>query len=217
MTTQVTMRKIISIKIIMGWSILAAIGLTSCDKKDTPKPIENNTTTLTVNTVKNLPANPTDGTGTGHYTFFSFKNNTIIPFSDSTTINWDIAFNATTLIINGGTSGSGIGAAQVYTGIFSDLLEAPTEEYKQDNNKSLPPNAIPTGSGNGWYNYNSTTHVISAIPGRVLVIKTAQGKYAKVEIISYYKDLPTNPSSADIARYYTFRYAYQDNGSKQLY
>ncbi len=211
------MKKNLTIKNSGLLYILIAICLVSCNDTDEPKPSTNNTNgKLIVNTVKNLAANPTDGNGTGHYTFFSFKYNSIVPLSDSATINWDVAFNATTLLVNGGTSGPGIGAAQLYTGIFSELAMAPSEGYKQDNSGALPPFAIPTGSGNGWYNYNSTTHVISAIPGRVLVFKTAQGKYAKVEIINYYKNNPTTATNIDIARYYTFRYSYQDNGSKNL-
>lgn len=201
-------------KIRSGFLTLLLLSFIACQEKEKK---ENNVnpgnTGLTVQTVKNLPANPTDGTGTGHYTFFSLKNNVIVPLSDSATTQWDVAFNSTTLLVNSGTSGPGDAAVQIYTGIFNDLTEAPADGYRQD---SALENAIPTGSGNGWYNYNSTTHVVSAIPGRVLVFKTAQGKYAKMEIVSYYKDMPANPTSADISRYYTFRYSYQDNGSREL-
>jgi hypothetical protein len=195
-----------------SYSALILLLVVSCDdKKNDPKPAVDNA--LIVQVVKNIPANPTDGTGTGHYTFYSLKNNTVVQTTDSASTQWDIAFNSTTIIVNSGISGPGDAAVQIYTGIFSDLSEAPVDGYKQDNSSSL---AIPTGSGNGWYNYNSDTHVISAIPGRVLVIKTAQGKYAKMELISYYKDVPTNPTSVDIARYYSFRYSYQDDGSRNL-
>jgi hypothetical protein len=51
--------------------------------------------------------------------------------------------------------------------------------------------------------------VISAAPNKVLVIRTRDGKYAKVRIISYYKD--EDPSSYTNARYYTFDYLYQPN------
>ena len=71
--------------------------------------------------------------------------------------------------------------------------------------------AIPTGSGNGWYNYNPTTHVISPIAGKVIIVKTNDGKYAKVEILSYYKDAPENPTQESEYRYYTFNYVYQPN------
>jgi hypothetical protein len=67
--------------------------------------------------------------------------------------------------------------------------------------------AIPTGSGNGWYSYNPTTHLISPIAGKVLIFRTADDLYAKVEILSYYKD--KDPSSD--GQHYTFDYVYQPN------
>ena len=72
--------------------------------------------------------------------------------------------------------------------------------------------AISTGSGNGWYTYNGQTHVISPTPGKILVFKTHDGLYAKIEILSYYKDSPANPNAfTDPSRYYTFNYIYQPN------
>jgi hypothetical protein len=61
---------------------------------------------------------------------------------------------------------------------------------------------------------------LTAIPGRLLVIKTASGKYAKVEILNYYKGnttpLTTASDSIKIynSRYYSFRYTYQADGTK---
>ena len=50
------------------------------------------------------------------------------------------------------------------------------------------PLAICTGSDNGWYNYNRATNLILPIPGRTIVLRTADGNYAKMRILSYYKD-----------------------------
>jgi hypothetical protein len=140
-----------------------------------------------------------------------------------------LAFRATTILVNGGTSGTGKGAAQVQTGIFGDLATAPTDGYRQDNDAGglspagtpNPNLAIPTGSGSGWYTATGggpgSPSVITATAGKFLVIKTAEGKYAKVEILSYYKDAPAtvNPLT-DMARYYTFQYVYQPDGSTRL-
>ena len=42
-------------------------------------------------------------------------------------------------------------------------------------------------------------------------------KYAKIELLSYYKGSPVAPDAfKDQARYYTFRYVYQSNGSKKF-
>lgn len=188
--------------------------LTACKKKKrgedpTPILISNSVKSYTV---KSLPANPEIG-GTGHYTLFSLKNNAIVPVSDSATTKWDIGFYSTTIITNGGSSGVGAAAAQLCIGLFDNLMEAPEAGYKQDTKGSF---AIATGSENGWYNYNSATHVISPIPGRVLVVKGADDTYSKVEILSYYKDAPASPSNDNVSRYYTFRYVRQSDGSRKF-
>ncbi|MAK01773.1 MAG: hypothetical protein CMC17_04480, partial [Flavobacteriaceae bacterium] len=42
--------------------------------------------------------------------------------------------------------------------------------------------------------------------------RTRDGKFAKVEILSYYLGAPENPDAfADQSRYYTFNYVYQPN------
>jgi hypothetical protein len=105
----------------------------------------------------------------------------------------------------------------VYTGIFDQTLLAPDAGYKMDDKTATPPYAIPTGSGNGWYSATSTQPtIISPIAGKIIILKTATGKYAKMEILSYYKDAPASPTGNEPARYYTFRYIYQPDGSKNL-
>ena len=53
---------------------------------------------------------------------------------------------------------------------------------------------------------------ILKFPGRILVIRTATGKYAKIEILNYYKGGVTPDASASDndkltkQRYYTFRF-----------
>ena len=154
----------------------------------------------------------------GKYTFYSLENNTIVPSTDSATAKWDLAFMSTRILTNGGTSGPALGGAFIYTGLFDDLKIIPADSiFKTDN---APTYAITTGSGKGWYTYDQLTSLITPLAGRVLVIRTASGKYAKLEITSYYKGGVTLPVSAsDVEkltkqRYYNFRYTYQSNGSK---
>ncbi|CAN5368415.1 HmuY family protein [soil metagenome] len=211
-----------TIKSIFSFLFVAMIAasFTSC-KSDDPKP------TLTATTFSNLAAdppsggyNPNNGQPIGvtkKFTFFSFKSGAIVANADSASTKWDVGFNGTGIIVNSGTSGPGTAAAQVVTGIFDELLTAPDAGYLTDN-KSVSPAfyAITRGSGNGWYSYNPSTNIITPIAGRVLVFKTADGKYAKMEILNYYKDAPTSPTSSSVDRYYKFRYIYQPDGSKKL-
>lgn len=197
--------------------LLAAgtLALASCKKDDDAAPVTPVATPVQTRTVTSLSAAGT-ASATGqpiaarHYTFYSLADGKEIAYTDSNSTKWDVAFRGTTILINGGTSGPGQGGAQVYSGLFTDLSTAPTTGYAVD---AATAKAIPTGSGNGWYTYSSTTNVVTPIAGRVLVIRTALGKYAKVEIQNYYKDAPAAPTSANPSGYYTFRYVHQPTGT----
>lgn len=149
-----------------------------------------------IRVIKDLNAN------TKSYVYFSLATGKEVPAADAKSKNWDIAFSKTTIATNSGTSGPGEGGAIVLEKPFDLVSEAPKEGYKTDGDAGF---AIPGGSGNSWYKYDMSVHAILPIPGRTLLVKTSDGKLAKVEIISYYKgapeDVPTEESS-----YYTFRY-----------
>jgi hypothetical protein len=145
----------------------------------------------------------------------------VIDNTDSATTKWDIGFRGTTIITNGGNSGPGTGGAFVYVGTYADLATIPTDStFRIDNAPTAY--AIKTGSGNGWYSYNGATQLITPVPGRILVIRTATGKYAKIEIQNYYKGGITPDATASDndklmkQRYYTFRYTFQSDGSKKF-
>jgi hypothetical protein len=185
--------------------------LTACKKEEVvvKEPVK-------AETVRDLAADPTTTSSTGQpvsagkYTFFSFKNG-LVASTDSATTKWDLAFRGTTILTNGGSSGIGQGGASILNGIFDEVKTIPaTATFTQDSKTVL---AIPTGSGRGWYNYDAPTNIISPIAGKVLLIKTADGKYAKMEILSYYKGAPATPISSTPSRYYTFRFVYQPDGT----
>lgn len=198
-------------------ALLGLIGvLAACDNADpidVPDPI-------VADVVEDLPADPIVGfdpttgqpVGTGRFTFYSLREGEVV--EDSASTAWDLAFRGTTILVNGGTSGPGEGAALVVTGTFEDVTEAPADGYATDGAEG---NAIPTGSGNGWYNYNPQLNLVTPIPGRVLIIKTADGRYAKVRIVSYYEGAPETPDpTTDEARYYTFEYVLQPDGGRSF-
>lgn len=196
-----------------------SIALFSCSKDDEPTPTPTpSPTALTVQTFSNLfaPSAGVPPNTTGNFIKFNLSTNQIV-----TGDNWDVAFRATTILINGGVAGNatepnrtGQGAASVLTGVFANITAAPADNlFNQD---SATAKAIPTGSGNGWYNYNGATNVVSPIAGKVLVIKTHDGKYAKMEILNYYQDAPANPTGTEPSRYYKFNFVYQPNGTKNF-
>jgi hypothetical protein len=72
--------------------------------------------------------------------------------------------------------------------------------------------ALAKESGNGWYAYNTQTNQINPIAGKVIVVKTNDWYYAKIEIIIYYKDNDaSNPANG---RYYTYNYVYNPNAGE---
>jgi len=187
----------------------AAMAFTSCKKDESILPTPSSSS-LPIKTQSDVFANDPDG----HFTFFNLSTGMTVDLADSAGTSWDIAFHATTILLNGGTSGPGMGAALVADQSFSNVTTAPDDSaFGQDNGTTY---AIPTGSGNGWYNYDGVNMVINPIPGRTIVIRTADGHYAKMEILSYYQGAPASPTMADVSRYYTFRYALQADGSKKL-
>jgi len=144
-------------------------------------------------------------TEAGTFAKFSFETGTVV-----TDGAWDIAFRGTTILINGGAkvglsdepTRTGIGSLSLQTGTFAEILVAPNDsEFKQDESGTL---ALPKST---WYSYNPQNHLISAIAGKVLLVRTHNNHYVKMEILSYYKDQDTSKDS----RYYSFNYVYNPN------
>lgn len=181
---------------------------TSCSKDDETTPADAD---LEIKAVADLDGTP----GTVYY---SLALNQKITAADTTTSKWDIMFKGTTIYVNSGSSGTGNTQAQVVSSTFEDLLSAPETGYKAD--------ATGAAAISGWYTYTNVTepqHAILTVPGKIIVLKTSDGKYAKLEMISYYKGNPNTSTAtfADLAtrpasKYYTFRYALQANGSTDL-
>ncbi|MDE2997345.1 MAG: HmuY family protein [Bacteroidota bacterium] len=193
-----------------------ALLMTACDSSSS----SDDSMEVVASRASDVPSDPIIGlgqdsrpVGANAYTFFSLRTGQIVASADSASTGWDLGFKGSTIIVNGGTSGPGNGAAQIIEGIFSEVMEAPEEGWAQD---SVDEYAIPTGSGNGWYNYNFATQVLSPIPGRVLLVRTADGRFAKVSMISYYQGAPDTPTGDDTARFVTFDYVFQPDGSRSL-
>lgn len=126
-------------------------------------------------------------------TFYSLETGKIVKETE----NWDLAFNNTTIKLN---SKRKVAAQVLHNTSFDKIVKAPETGYKEDTQST---SAIPTGSGNGWYNYDMATHALTPIPGRIILVKTASGKHLKLEITSYYQD----GEDYNETGFYTFRYA----------
>lgn len=212
-------------------ALVSLVAFTAC-KKEKQKTTTTSPTAFNVSvsgkivTVKNLPADTIIGVsnvgqpyGAGAYSFFSLETNTWVPNSDSATTKWDLAFGGSTIRVNNVTSGPGAGGAFVQLANFDDVTAVSNDStFRVDNHPVSY--AIPKGSGKGWYNYDGVNVLLTPLAGRTLIIRTASGKYAKVEILNFYKGGVTPATSATDEiktynqRFYTFRYTFQANGSK---
>lgn len=184
--------------------------LTSCSSEDpaealldiVSEKVENLAALQTADYTTNPP------TFSGDFIKFSFANGA----TTTSNTEWDIAFRGTTIIVNGGvTSGiageptrQGNAAAYIENNTLDSVTEVNPDLFTQDSSTTL---AIPSGSDNGWYNYNPMTRIVTPIPGKILVFRTHDDHYAKVEILSYYKD----SDSTQAGQHYTFNYVYQPN------
>ncbi len=194
-------------------ALVSLVFLVACDSNSGA---DEETNDIVAERVTDFAADPfvgfVDGrpVGTGKYEFFSLQTGLEVDGVDSASTAWDIGLQGTDIIVNGGSSGPGQGGVQVIEGIFEEIMEAPTAGWAVDSDLGT---AILAGSGNGWYNYNPASMVISPMPGRVLLIRTADGRFAKIKIISYYRGSPETPTAESAARFYTFDYVFQPDGS----
>lgn len=194
-------------KLSILFLVLSTVLVSCSSDDDAPTPVP-----VTSEKISNLEAPQTGGQGQpvgGVFTKFDFETGK----ATTSDTDWDIAFRGTTIAVNGGAvtgtadepaRNGNVGAA-IVTGTFGSVTSAKDVTFNQDADATF---AILTGSDKGWYNYaGPPTHIISPIPGKILVFRTHNGNYAKVEILSYYKDEDTSKDS----KYYTFNYVYNPN------
>jgi len=206
------MKRMIPVAAILGMIVL---GMSACKKND--KDLQAPAVVFT-DSVK-IPF------GSDHYTFFSLKEGKVIPLEDSASNKWDIGLKFTSIIINSHASGPGEAGVIVKTdNQYETLTQAPTTGYAYDtiatNNEGEPviKYAIDGtyGSPNAWYVYDAVNHLVTSKAGLYFILKTADGKYAKMEIPSVtYADY-TPGAMFPNTLVYALNYVYQDNGSTDL-
>jgi hypothetical protein len=206
---------------LIGAVILAGAGI-SCKKDNNNNPSGSKGATI----VTDLPGDTAATPGSPAKTiYFSFVSNTTVDSSQKKTGNWDIAFtniyNSYVTINNGtnpvspGFGGSTQGALYLVSKPFDSVKTVPAST-EMNVNGSAGMDGYPSASWPGWYQYNMTTHILSTIQGKTLVIRLANGKYAKLEMISLYKGSPASPSLSTPVPYLSFRYWVQQDGSTNL-
>ena len=133
-----------------------------------------------------------DAAATDRWRRFDFARNAAVDSG-----SWDIAFRRFHLIAAGGIVD--LGAVP-----FDSVRELPVAGYLE--NVAAPDTTNP-GVGK-WYSYSMLTHLLMS-RHHVYGVRTAGGRYAKLELLAYYcRDVGT----ACI----TFRYVYQGNGTRRV-
>ena len=150
-----------------------------------------------------------DTTNREAWVYFSFASGDIVNVEDAENSEaWDLGFQRTQVKLNGGISRPGMGSVAMLTETtFEAVTVAPAEGYLSDTEDTL---AIVPQSEKGWYIYTGPpAHWILPLEDRVFVIKAADGTFAKVRFVGYYKDNENKKDSGFV----TFEYAHQPDGS----
>lgn len=156
-----------------------------------------------------------DASSSDDWAYFSFSDGQTVSISDpASSLLWDLGFQRFRIQSNSGTSGTGQGGAINMGRIdFDTLSEASASGYTVDTVLTYD-DMGGTHEYNGnpamkdWYNMAGMPPTFTA-KDTVFVVKTADGKYAKVKILDYYNQQQTSG-------FITFKYVYQPNGSRDL-
>lgn len=182
-------------------AMAAVVLLASCSKDKTvvtPLPTTVKTKSITVN------FSPVSA-----FTFFSFKDTTVIANSDSASAKWDFALRLTTFLVNSNASGPGNAGVILQDAVYDNVTTAPTSGYAYDTTSSK--RAIKDGS---WYDYNPATHSFVPKAGKTFIFRTADGHYAKMELLSVAYEPFAGPVPQRLI--YSFRYTYQPNNDNKF-
>ena len=198
--------KITNLKLTLLSAAIVVTGIVSCGKDDNPTPQPAPSITVT-DSMK-------IGYSDNHYAFYSFKDSSRVNLSDSASTKWDFGVRFVSIIVNSHASGPGNAGVITENSIFNNYTTAPADGYGYDTSSTNL--AIDNSFSTGWYNYDNATHVLSPKAGKFFVIKTADGHYAKMEILAvdYANFNPPNPTPDSLV--YKFRYTYQPDGSRNF-
>ncbi len=198
------MRKLILSAIIFA----TALGFVSCDKEEAKPEPELNYPTVTFDT-----------RAFDKWVYFSFDKGKEVSISDfQNSMDWDIAFHRFDVRVNCGTAGPGKGGSISMGKVdFKSVKQAPTTGYSLNDsikivNKpggwleqvSVPGDTIVAK----WLLFTGPPPTYN-ITNNIYVVKTAQGKYAKIWLKDYFNDNSENG-------HVKMQYFYQKDGSTKL-
>ncbi|MGH7544763.1 MAG: HmuY family protein [Gemmatimonadota bacterium] len=139
---------------------------------------------------------------------FDFSRRSVVPVDDLRGLDWDLAFNRFRIRTNGGATNpaGGAGALDLGRVAFDSVVVVPDSGYAQD--VSVSANETRNPALERWYDYSWLSHRLTPKP-RAYAVRTADGRYAKVTVLSYY-------CADGTAGCVTFRYAYAGDGGRRF-
>lgn len=144
-----------------------------------------------------------DASDPGRWRFFDFSRGSVV--EDPEPGAWDLAFRRFHIIANGGDGFPGRGGIVALEGAaFDSVRVLPGQGYLRTEADGDSTHA----ATEDWYRYSFTSHVLRPRPV-VYGVRTADGRYAKLEIVSYYCP-EARPGCV------TVRYVYQGDGSRRV-
>lgn len=160
-----------------------------------------------------------DATSYTDWSYFSFDKAAVVAVTDpDNDLTWDIAFHRGDIKLNGGESGKGKGAAlNMNTTKWNEVTSAPTSGYVADKmgkiTTAFTGDGIEEGDASfsqtlaGWLTIDtSNPPPVYTYHDWIYVIKTAAGKYVKIQFTDY-------KNAKNAGAYISFKYQYNDNGA----
>lgn len=144
-----------------------------------------------------------DASSPDQWRYFDFSRGSVV--ENPGPLEWDIAFRRFRIMTNGGAGFPGqAGVSPLGEVAFDSIVATPTEGYVDSEHAADSVN--PTLER--WYRYSFTSHLL--MPKQIVyAVRTADGRYAKIEIIGYYCD-GARPGCV------TFRYVYAGGGGTDV-
>lgn len=207
---------------------------------DTPS-VSPNSMYYKVIRIENFVGDTSSGspTATRQTLFYSLEDSTAKDEKFAKTNRWDLSFsglynsnigcNNGAASQNPGYGSSGKGGIYILDKKFEDVVDVPSDDLIQAGNSYMTDGSGAFGLGLGWYCYDwggtiygdgsvQKQHVAYALSNRTLIVRTAKGNYAKIKMISIYKNAYTyDLMFKDSPKpYFTFEYVMVPAGSKKF-
>lgn len=190
---------------LVAFLLIAAVVfvLSSLDRPELPMRLPDSPRVLTLGDTLVGPVTTTvDASDERAWVRFDFSRSSVVPANDS---GWDLSFRRNLIIANGGPGFAGRGGIR-------DLGERAFDEVRDLPADGYVPNRVTSDTVNTaiekWYDYGFTTHLLTPKP-RTYAVRTADGRYAKLAVVSYYCP-GARPGCL------TFRWAWQGDGSRRV-